>query len=70
MELILADVADKAASSEAEFLAEALSKHTRHEHGGSLSHCEDCGESIPIARQKAISGVRLCGVSNAGRKTQ
>ena len=54
------DVADVAAKREAEFLAEALSKHTHHAHGGSLSHCEDCGVPIPEARQKAVPGVRLC----------
>lgn len=28
--------------------------------GESLAHCEECGESIPEARRKAIQGVRLC----------
>ena len=28
--------------------------------GGSLTHCEECEQEIPIARQKAIPGVRLC----------
>lgn len=28
--------------------------------GKSLSHCEECGEPIPVARMKAIPGVRLC----------
>jgi phage/conjugal plasmid C-4 type zinc finger TraR family protein len=28
--------------------------------GPSLTHCEECGEMIPAARQKAIPGVRLC----------
>ena len=54
------DVADVAAKREAEFLAEALSKHAHHTHGGSLSHCEDRGVPIPEARQKAVPGVRLC----------
>ena len=57
------DVADQAAKREAEFLAEALGnfdRHAHHNHGGSLSHCEDCGEAIPEARQKAIHCVRLC----------
>ena len=57
------DVADQAAKREAEFLAEALGnfdKQAHHNHGGSLSHCEDCGEAIPETRQKAIHGVRLC----------
>jgi len=28
--------------------------------GPSLTHCAECGASIPEARQKAIPGVRLC----------
>lgn len=28
--------------------------------GESLSECENCGEDIPKARQKAVPGVRLC----------
>ena len=28
--------------------------------GTSLTHCEECGEGIPEARQQAIPGVRLC----------
>ena len=28
--------------------------------GPSLSHCTECGASIPEARQAAIPGVRLC----------
>ncbi|GGY73982.1 hypothetical protein GCM10011613_19130 [Cellvibrio zantedeschiae] len=28
--------------------------------GKSLSHCEECGEKIPLARQKAVPGVHLC----------
>jgi len=28
--------------------------------GESLSECEDCGDSIPEARQRAIKGVSLC----------
>ena len=28
--------------------------------GGSLTHCEECEQEIPLARQKAIPGVRLC----------
>jgi RNA polymerase-binding transcription factor DksA len=26
----------------------------------SLSECEQCGDEIPLARQKAVPGVRLC----------
>ena len=28
--------------------------------GPSLSHCEECGEGIPEARQQAVPGVRMC----------
>ncbi len=28
--------------------------------GPSLSHCEECGESIPEARRLAVAGVRCC----------
>lgn len=28
--------------------------------GPSLSHCEECDEPIPEARQKVLPGVRLC----------
>ena len=28
--------------------------------GESLEFCEDCGEAIPLERQKALLGVRLC----------
>ena len=33
---------------------------SRISHGESLSHCEECGNDIPEARQQAIPGVRLC----------
>lgn len=28
--------------------------------GTSLSECEECGDTIPKARQEALPGVRLC----------
>ncbi|HVT35247.1 MAG TPA: DksA/TraR family C4-type zinc finger protein [Nevskiaceae bacterium] len=28
--------------------------------GPSLSHCAECGETIPAARRQAIPGVRFC----------
>ncbi len=28
--------------------------------GPSLSHCDECGEPIPQARQEAVPGVRHC----------
>jgi phage/conjugal plasmid C-4 type zinc finger TraR family protein len=33
---------------------------SRLPNGPSLSHCAECGASIPEARQKAVPGVRLC----------
>ena len=33
---------------------------SRLPHGKSLTHCEECGASIPEARQKAVPGDRLC----------
>lgn len=35
----------------------ALAKQVR---GPSLSHCEECGEEIPEARQRLMPGVRMC----------
>ena len=54
------DIGDNAALREAEFLAAALSRHQPVSRGGSLSHCEDCGDAIPAERQKAVVGVHLC----------
>ena len=28
--------------------------------GESLSHCEECGDEIPKARQQALPGIRYC----------
>ena len=28
--------------------------------GPSLSHCDECGEEIPLARQQAVPGCKLC----------
>ena len=28
--------------------------------GPSLSHCAECGEDIPIERQRAVAGCELC----------
>ena len=28
--------------------------------GPSLTHCEECEAEIPVARQKAVPGVRMC----------
>ena len=53
------DFADKAAEAEALFREEALSRHHTQE-GASYSHCEDCGEPIPAARQRAVKGCTRC----------
>lgn len=40
---------------------EAVTRVRQQLHRGeSLETCEDCGEPIPQARQRAIKGVRLC----------
>jgi len=33
---------------------------SRMPRGESLTHCEECGESIPEARRLAVPGVRRC----------
>lgn len=53
------DFADKAAEAEALFREEALSRHRPSEQA-SYSHCEDCGEPIPLARQQAVRGCTRC----------
>jgi len=35
--------------------------------GPSLTHCEECGVEIPLARQQAVPGVRLCVACQAER---
>ena len=58
----MTDIIDRAAEEEAIFLAEALYK-ARSADGGhkvSLTHCEDCGEPIPTARQQAVPGCTRC----------
>lgn len=39
---------------------EVLRARSRLPKGEGLTHCEECGEAIPEARQKALPGVRLC----------
>ena len=40
--------------------AVALARSRLANSGTSLSECEECDEPIPLARQQAIAGVRLC----------
>lgn len=35
--------------------------------GEGLDHCEDCGETIPARRRKALPGVRTCVACQAER---
>ena len=39
---------------------EVARARNRMPRGDSLTHCEDCGETIPPARRKAVPGVRRC----------
>lgn len=55
----MSDIIDIAQQREAEFLAEALTKH-RITDAPSHSHCIDCGEAIPEARRMALRGVKRC----------
>lgn len=47
-------------------------KHARGQlpRGESLSHCEECGQSIPDARREAVPGVRLCITCQAARDAE
>ncbi len=38
--------------------------------GPSQSHCSECGEAIPIGRQRAIPGVRFCVSCQAARDAE
>lgn len=38
--------------------------------GASLSHCEECAAAIPLARQQAVPGVRLCIACQAEQDRQ
>ena len=50
-------VNDQISSSIEDEVARARSRLPK---GESLAECEECGEPIPEARQKALPGVRLC----------
>ena len=56
----MTDIIDRAALEEERFLNEALAKHKPPENRPSYSHCEDCGEPIPGARQQAVKGCTRC----------
>ncbi|MDO4434732.1 MAG: TraR/DksA C4-type zinc finger protein [Alysiella sp.] len=58
----MSDLIDQANEAAERFQAVALNRirlpedKTRY----SYSHCMDCGEPIPQARQKAVAGCKLC----------
>ena len=57
----MSDIIDRASEREAELLAEALARYQRpSKNRGSLKNCADCGEPIPEARRKAVSGCTRC----------
>jgi len=60
----MADIADRAEALEANQREDALAamRRSRQEQLAreSLSECEECGASIPVERQVAVPGVRLC----------
>lgn len=44
-------------------IKDGIERARRNLHKGpSLSHCEECDAPIPLARQRAVPGVRLCVV--------
>jgi phage/conjugal plasmid C-4 type zinc finger TraR family protein len=38
--------------------------------GKGLTHCEECGDTIPKARRKALPGVRLCVACQEARDAE
>ena len=55
------DIADQASDRETADREFALAaQRACRPAGRSASHCRDCGEPIPEARQQAVSGVTLC----------
>lgn len=55
------DIADHASDREMADRERALAAQRAHcPSGVSASHCQDCGEPIPVERQRAMPGVTLC----------
>jgi phage/conjugal plasmid C-4 type zinc finger TraR family protein len=57
------DEIDRAQSYQEEFQADALRNHQRKLSGqpsGSRTHCEECGEEIPLKRRELVPNCRLC----------
>ena len=53
------DIADEASEMQAMYNRLALASIVRPS-GESADYCEDCDEPIPLARRKAIKGVKRC----------
>ncbi len=53
---------DNAVQDQIDATVEDAIKRARSQlpHGPGLTHCEECGASIPVARRKAMPGARLC----------
>lgn len=58
----MADIIDKASDAANEFIEDALLAHhkLKNNNHNSSKYCEVCGEPIPLERQLAVQGVRLC----------
>jgi len=59
----MTDFYDRAQALEALQRDEALARFAATQPAAgaqSLSHCEDCGEGIPLARQRAVRGCSRC----------
>lgn len=57
----MADDADRAQVINDQLLSDALDRRWQpHDQNVSRTHCKDCEEPIPLARQKAIPGVMRC----------
>ncbi|MBM2883182.1 MULTISPECIES: TraR/DksA family transcriptional regulator [Chromobacterium] len=57
----MTDFYDRAQELEQRQREEALARQFAHlTHGASLSHCEDCAEPIPEARQRIVAGCTRC----------
>jgi phage/conjugal plasmid C-4 type zinc finger TraR family protein len=57
------DQFDRAQELDARYLQQALEQHkerTRLMDRESLTHCLECGDKIPAARQAILPGVKLC----------
>ena len=56
----MSDLFDRASALEQQFRDQALSRLRGNSLQPGYSHCEDCGDPIPPARQLAVSGCRRC----------